>query len=345
VPTKESNSSHPSLRPLNAVLLAALGIAWSASSALAQTPTCGSVIGPGENLSLRTNILACDDGTGAAALTIVGPATVNMNGFIVSCADVDGDGVRPAGIVLEGSQVVLRNVGVSKCATGVFVEGAGQHRIEQVRASQNEGLGFLVESDRNVLVKNEARSNASGFRVTGNRNVLTSNQAFSHDGIAFRINGGDKNRFSRNEAAGNVTGFDVLSGSGNVLTANRARNNLIGFILNFSVGDKLVKNTATANRAGFLLFSDETTANANVATSNDDAGFAVEGRGNTLKQNRADDNGGDGIAVQFTATRALLRGNRASGNGGFDLRDVTDGCGTNRWEANTFESRSQTCIE
>jgi parallel beta-helix repeat protein len=321
-----------------------LSLAWSATAALAQAPTCGSVIGPGENLSLNTNILACDDGSGAAALTIVGPATVNMNGFVVSCADVDGDELRPEGIVLEGTRVVLRNVGVSRCENGVVVRGEGRHRIEAVRSSQNLRSGFLVESDGNVFVKNEARSNFNGFRVQSDENVLANNEAFSHPGDAFRLQGGDGNRLRGNEAAGNATGFDLQSGEENVLTANLARSNETGFVVH-SLRDRLVKNTSTINEDGFLLFGNETIATSNVATSNVDSGFSVEGRSGIFRQNRADDNGGDGIVALSTTTNALFRKNRASGNGEFDLSDVKDDCGTNLWESNTFGTRGAVCIE
>jgi hypothetical protein len=74
-------TNHPNKRErttglLNAAFLA-LHFFLSGPPVHAQTVSCGSVIGPNAEVSLQADIGPCDDKV-TAALTIIGPATVNL---------------------------------------------------------------------------------------------------------------------------------------------------------------------------------------------------------------------------------------------------------------------------
>ncbi|MBM4265521.1 MAG: hypothetical protein FJ144_02720 [Deltaproteobacteria bacterium] len=147
-------------------------------------------------------------------ITVIGPATLDLNGFSVICA-ISSE--RPTGIVVVGKRATVRTGSVQHCSRGVHVLGEGSHRIERVTAALS-GNGFGRRGE--------------GFVVESDGNGLTANTAIQNDAGGFRLIEADRNKLVENNSFFNETGFEVLIGVKNVLEGNRANDNEIyGFHL------------------------------------------------------------------------------------------------------------------
>jgi parallel beta-helix repeat protein len=320
---------------------ALLALTLATAAPAAAQVRCGDVIGPDQSVTLDRELSGC--APGAAALTVVGPATLDLNGFSVICQDA---GVNtPLGIVVVGKRATVRNGSVQRCSTGVSVLGEGSHRIENVVAALGDkgvapgGEGFVVESDGNLLTGNTAVQNsAEGFRlIEVDRNRLTDNRAF--------FNG--------------ASGFEVLVGRRNSLRGNVANDNsLFGFFLDggsFTPGggrNKLEDNSASGNQQGFFVDSEDgSRLDGNTANENREDGiFVVLTRSVRVSDNEANDNGGSGIIVasakntRITRNTALNNDRADDGVRNFDLLDSFADCGSSRWRSNVFVTANEPCI-
>ena len=323
----------------HAAVAAAVVLGFAGAAPARAQVSCGDVIGPNETVTLEGDVDGC--GPGAAALTVIGPATLDLNGFSVICAP---SASPSTGIVVVGKRARVRNGSVQLCGTGVELLGEGAHQIEGVIAALSDsgagsrGEGFVIESDRNRLTGNSAVQNsAEGFRIVeGNRNQLIDNNAFF-----------------------NEIGFQILIGQRNVLEGNRAGDNdVFGFHLDggpFVPGggrNSLKENTATGNSTGFSLDSElATRLTSNVASENERDGIEVFfGDRNRLTGNRVEDNGESGIVIA-SSRNAVIRLNTSLNNDraaddvrSFDMLDSLSDCGTSRWLGNVFVTSNESCI-
>jgi parallel beta-helix repeat protein len=311
-----------------ATLLCLAGVAPAAAQV-----RCGDVIGPNETVVLQGSVDNC--GPGPAAVTVIGPATLDLNGFSVSCLPSGSE--TADGIVLVGKRVTLRNGTVQLCSTGVRVLGDGSHRIERVTAATSDGReddGFRIESDSNRLIENVALQNGNiGFVIFGNRNRLTDNRAFFNAGVGFAIFFTSRNTLRGNLASGNsADGFRLSAGSRNSLVENTAVDNEVGINASDEVGLRLTANVARGNREDGIEFL-----------------FGSESR---LLQNRVEDNAEHGIVVGGSAQILVSRNTSLNNDRGdnenprFDLVDIGQpNCGTNRWRGNVFVTSSPSCVQ
>src|SRR5690242_3367423 len=103
---------------MRTILVSAALVLLASSFAGAQV-TCGHTIGNGQTVTL-TDDITCDSPAAAEeigigiALTVDG-GTLDLGGHTVTCADTDGDGRIPFGIVLKGTNSTLVNGTVSGC--------------------------------------------------------------------------------------------------------------------------------------------------------------------------------------------------------------------------------------
>jgi len=204
---------------------------------------CGDTVAPRSSLTLTANLTDC---TTQSALTVQGPAILDLAGHVVSC-NQSGGGV--IGINVVGSGAVVRNGRVLKCAEGVSVHGTGGHLIKNVLANDNE-LGFVVASAKNVLTNNGASANGTGFWVSsgGNGNGLLLNTAVSNIGDGFNLQGVSGNVLRSNTATSNADGFVLVAASGNGLVANEAfANATYGILLTNEFPTNSSKNAVEAN--------------------------------------------------------------------------------------------------
>jgi parallel beta-helix repeat protein len=314
--------------------VSALALAVLADPAAAQV-RCGDVIGPNETVTLTGNLNNCPPG--APALTVIGPATLDLNDFSVSC--LPSGNTTAKGIVVVGKRARVRNGVVRRCANGIALLGEGSHRVDGVMADRSDagtttdtGSGFRVVSDNNRIETSTAiESTTFGFFISGDKNRLKKNLSILNRETGFLALFTERNVFQENVANDNgANGFSIDNGSRNSLVKNRAETNRIGISTKDEQLLKLTGNIVAENREdGIVVFF---------------------GAGHRLSRNDSRDNGEHGIVVGG-ALQTVITGNTALNNGGgspqrFDLVDIGAlNCGSNRWTRNVFATGSPTsCV-
>lgn len=321
-----------------ATALAALILAGPAEAGL----RCGDWVSPGQQVVLEED-LACD-GPGAAVV-VTGPAVVDLNGFTISCADLDEDGVSPqVGVLLLGWAATVRNGTLNECHHGVVAAGAGFHSIGEVATLFGSGDGIVLASHANRvhgalaffhrgagIVLRGAASTVADSTATGNR-------------VGFQVDA--RATLAGNFASANERDGYLVAGSGGVLTDNRALGSPFGFTIVGS-SNRLERNESRKNLIGVFLDGSarSNTLLANVANGNTLTGIVAGGERNRLVSNYAEDNVAHGIRLPAGARAVAVSGTLAFGNGADDLADETPGCGDNVWRDNRFETRNQACVE
>jgi parallel beta-helix repeat protein len=305
-----------------AVLLAGLALAGPAAAV-----QCGETIGPNVSVTL-SGTLVCDDV--AHGLTIVGPASVTLDGLLIVCQDIDQNGATPSsGLRILGRGVRVQGTADSGgatvfCRTGVEVAGDGRHKIEQVIAADGPGAGFAILSDRNTLKRNEASNNSIGFSIQGLDNTLRNNTAENHESHGF-YSRGDGTRLTGNLSFGSRWyGFSLYRVSRQRLTSNYA---------------------SGSERTGFRVdFTEDSAFRKNSAIQNHGLGIDIQGgqrqvwAGNVVRQNES-----PGFWVN--AGQIRLTNNEAIGNGTYDILEYAPGCGTNIWRNNVFGTANRSCVQ
>jgi parallel beta-helix repeat protein len=357
--TKQAMVLRCLLGPLVVVTLVSLSDARPEAS-VPWIAGCGEVLTGDETYVLTQDVLDCDES--APAITVIGPATLKLNGHTISCGlGVDAEGAPvpkegTIGIKVEGREAYVVGGGkpateqngtttnlVTGCEQGVVVNGEGEHRVQGVTVTRSSNGAFVVESDENRLIGNVVRqadawSNSDpleggGYLIAGDKNELVGNVASdndSEDEAGFTIEG-NENRLEDNISKDNVGFGYVIVGHANILKANTAlKNEQHGFV----VAEEARKNVLKHNKS-FENGDEEPFAAS---------GFQVEGSRNELEDNLANRNGIQGIHLTETAHHNVITHNAVADNQAGDLIDDTDDCDNNEWHKNIFGTRSQTCI-
>ena len=172
---------------------------------------CGAVIGPYEDVTLDHD-LNCKNVT---ALTVVGPATLNMKGHTLY-----GESAG-AGILVYGDNAKVMNGAVEGFRDAVVVLGNGNHHISKITAAKNVANGFIVGSSNNKFVGNTADGNGSeGFILYGKKNKLVNNISVNNGGVGFVLLG-IRNKLVNNKTDNNPGGGIIDAGDGNTLKNNK----------------------------------------------------------------------------------------------------------------------------
>ncbi len=299
-------------------LLATLALTLGPAAAHAQV-SCGDVIGPNETVVLSGDLLDCAGPE--PALTIVGPATLDLNAFRIDC-DL---GAETVGLLIVGERAVVRgNVrgtsdNLNRCDRAVVVAGEGRHRLTEINPHESV-IGIDIQSDRNV-VEDSVVESASAYGV---------------------LVGGDGNRLRNVESNGAAAAALQVSGSRNRVTNSALNASDVGARI---TGDRNVVRDSAANlnaRHGFVIMGERNLVVKNRAGNNTEHGFWVSfsspGR-NRLSRNDAYANGAAGMIV-WTEGNRLSRNsslvNDKSEAGHADLEDRTEDCTTNRWRNNVY---------
>jgi hypothetical protein len=307
--------------------LALVTVCLLAAPATAQVD-CGDSIGPGK-VTLTDNIGSCNAATDPA-LTITGPAKVDMAGFFLICDENDPPTV---GIELLGKGVQLIGGTVIGCGNGVHLAGEGKHKLEALLVEDSAVHAFWVDSDGNKL-----------RRVAGN---------FSgDDGFAVE---GSSNKIEDAIAAVNEDGGFTIDGSGNSLKRVIASENERDGLFDAAGGTKIKDSAFISNQedGADLAGSGATIEKSVLARNGNDmfgAGAFIDGNGNGAKQSRFFDNRPNGIQAADTSQGASIQKNVSIGHG-IDLLDEASACGSTQWKKNVFASSEAdgvadpTCIE
>ena len=288
----------------------------------------------------------------AAAYTIVGPFTLNLHGFTISCvADSAGVGV---GIDLTGVRAQVQDGTVADCGKGVVVEGNGRHELRRLIVTSpdltsDQGIGFQVKSDRNRFIENAVQEYAGeGFRlgdddVPANRNVLVRNEATDNANHGFRVRIGQQNLLLLNHAEHNATeGFRTQDGSNRFIANTAIGNGDEGFRLSdvAAQDNAVIGNTAEGN--GLPEDNDQISCNfpppqgqepdinPGIVISNEAANNKIIG--NAIQGNCV------GIGVETGSQSNEITKNVAFDNSLIDLADGNLDCDDNDWRINVFET-------
>lgn len=202
---------------------------------------CGAILGRGVH-TLDTNVGPCD-GPPFFAVGMGSRATLDFNGFTVSCSDTNTDGVVPDGIVVNGNRAQILDTaptvtsGVIGCNNGIVIRG-DRNTVSSVTSSFNILNGFDIGGNRNRLEDSFALSNtANGFLIDGDQNVLDLNRGEDNVLDGFLINTGIRNNLTNNSANANLAnGYDIE------VAADRTR-------LTNNLADS---NNGTASRSGAI---------------------------------------------------------------------------------------------
>ena len=294
-----------------------LGVAGLVNPIAAIALDCGETVGPQQKVVLNADVGPCSAATANPALTVEGPATLDLNGHTLACDFLN----PPDGIVVIGKGAKILNGTIEDCNEGMLIGGEGRHSITGVTSRGNDEDGFEVNSDSNKLTANASVANLDeGFQVNGNKNKLDQNTAADNDNDGFDVVG-EQNRLSLNIAAENNDGFDV-TGPGNKLSLNTSIGNAEdGFDIK-SAGNSLDKNAAINNGDG----------------EPSDEGIQIRDDGNKLKQNRTIGNSGAGLLLTADAQSNLVTRNISQANSGTDFVDENPDCDENKWVKNIFQS-------
>jgi parallel beta-helix repeat protein len=321
-------------------LLAALPVASQAGDAV-----CGSVVGPGETLTVTSSIV-CNDADLDAAIT-VDSGTLDMGEWNIVCTGLN----RPVGIRVIGNKArITGNMAeIYGCSHGVVIEAGSKHVVTGIEAEGNLGSGFWIqeEASKNTIRGNIALNNVDrGYNIDGDKNTVRENLVLGNDdGIEVD---GAKNRILGNLAYSNADDSYDIDGDKNKVIGNLAVDSEDGFAVGGS-GNKLVGNLAANNYGrGWDIDGHGNKVVKNGATENGAEGFVIDSAIKFVK-NEAYDNALGGIVVAAdSGVPVQLLKNISEGNGttsGFDLEDATAGCGARVWKKNTFVTSSDPCIQ
>jgi hypothetical protein len=322
---------------LNLTAVALLAVGLTARTAAAQL-NCGATVGPGEKITLTDDVGTCTSSSNPA-LTIVGPATVDMAGYRVVCDAMDPSEV---GILLEGKGVKLLSGSILDCGSpsghGLQVAGEGKHKIENfvVQGSQNHGVRINGGSDGNSFKRVASNRNGEGFESDSDKNKFEDVAAIANDGGFGFDSEDDGDKLKRVTFVGNGADGFSTEGSGNVVKEAFVADNAGDGVDFDGGGNKLEKSAVVRNGAGF----------------EGDSGVELEGNGNQLKSNRVTMNDPFGVFIDPDGSNNKVTKTTALGNG-TDLIDNTVGgtCDGNSWTKNVFGSSEAdgtsdpTCIE
>jgi hypothetical protein len=205
-----------------------------------------------------------------AALTVVGPATLDLNGHTVSCSKTSIPFTYC--IAIRGNGVTIQNGAVTACFFGVGGPGeVGRAVIRNIVATA-QSTGFLLNGNRNRLTRVTAKNHVNaGVSIGGNNNrlVYVTTKDNNDDGVAVT---GENNTVLHVTATGNA-GYGISTygrfnqvkdsyagGQPNAEGINIAGDNgsAISNVVEDSLGSNCMRGTSAFGRSGGTLFENNT---------------------------------------------------------------------------------------
>ncbi|GIW42056.1 MAG: hypothetical protein KatS3mg076_2633 [Candidatus Binatia bacterium] len=331
--------------------------------AAARAVSCGDTI-TGSVTLVQSDSIVNEECETEPALTVVGPARVDLGGFSIRCKDGGNDGIVVVGIAasIQSGEVTGCDRGVVLTSTGAGTRNV-RHRVVGVVSSSNQA-GFWVQDANKLRVEHcVAKSNAGpgfgqdqGFNQMGSR--YTSNLALDNGGQGFDFMGGlSSSVMRRNVATGNGGDGFLWLGKKNRWTENIAsRNTGDGFRTKLdpssgplfgSTGSRdlrFSRNMSVGNGGdGFELGGDDAKRGGarvyrNVFAENGKTGLDLQESNVGVVRNVMVGNQQAGIQVDAGESENRIRNNFSLVNDGTDVVDLNPDCGSNRWKNDTFRS-------
>ena len=215
------------------------------------------------------------------------------------------------------------------CSRSVVRNSSG---IGSTSRQNGTGLGLFGCHDSRVL-RNSVRNNAGHHGlvlVDANDSLVKGNRVSGNGGEGMILEGGERNKFTRNRVVRNDGGITLGPGSHNVITRNRVSRGRDGIRIEKGHDNLVADNVVShARRAGIrlgiphpFLGGAHNTVRGNLVKSSRVDGFLVNAKDNhsLLKGNTARGAGDDGFDIQ--SHTAKLAGNRARRNGDLGIAAV-----------------------
>jgi hypothetical protein len=326
---------------LGAALLTTILAVAAGASAQAQV-SCGATISANTTM---TSDLFCPPAVNPA-LSVKGPARLDMNGHRIFACGEGGVGVD-----VVGKGATLKNGLVYGCDDGaVRLRGSGKHRVENV-VTNDSYVGFRIESGGNTVVRTAAINGAYVMTSSGgatDNNKLNDNISVNSSESGFLLEG-DHGSYDRNIASNPADSGFVIVGDWNSIRYNVARDtHEYGFEIEGNVnrlernlshgagedafrmpnlagntGNRMVRNLGLSSLGyGFHLGAGTVFMN-NVAVGNEYGGVRSPQPGTSIIETAAIANRGDGVLA--TGNDNIVRRNRCLANQG----GIAAGSGTN----------------
>lgn len=240
-----------SVNPLKAVLLAVAGAASISVSGVASAVSCGDVLTSPTVLS--GDILSCAINP---AVTLKEDASLDLNGYTISCDTPVGIGVR-----LIGTGRVLEDTAgggsIEGCATGVSAEGDGGHTITGVTTTANSLSGVTLWSAGNILEASYANGNTGmGIRLMGDGSQVRTTEATGNSLMGVKIVGNNSLLRLNDTSSNAASGIVVAEGSGGIIADNISTANGVNGIMMQAFGQTgwlIVSNDAAGNAGNDLV--------------------------------------------------------------------------------------------
>lgn len=171
------------------------------------------------------------------AITIIGPAKLNLNGYTLSGNEPDtGSEYENVCIEIKGEGARVWNGTVENCKEGIDIKSESvRNRITRVKSCNNDRRGFRIRGDKNLLFNCSATNNGrKGFSIEGNEdddekandNLLVGCLASNNGHQGFIIEIGDGNKISHSKAYANCRdGIEIDGGSDNRIINNIVEDN------------------------------------------------------------------------------------------------------------------------
>ena len=264
----------------SARLILALALAMATSSASAVK--CGDTI---KKKTVLKKDLTCDcPGSssdleyGFAALTVEGPATLDLNGHTVSCSAGVGD--DSFCIQISGTGAKIQNGTVSKCYVGVG------------------GFSFQGALIKDII----AKDTAGGFGLFDDSkdNILLDVTSQDSDEVGIFVGGGDNNRVSGSYVANSLLYGIYINGTNNKVISTTVEDVSFSCVyLEFGGARNVIqKNTVRrCGTIGILTYATQSIVAGNKFFSTGAASIYAGSNGNKITGNRITGSGAEGILL------------------------------------------------
>lgn len=207
------------------------------------------------------------DGGGEGRVLTVSGENVTVSGVWVRGSGSDL-GTEDAGVFVAGDRARIESVRIADTAYGIWVDGADEAVIEDVRIDGREdvfpvtdrGNGIhLFETTGTVIRDSEIARTRDGIYFSWATDVLAENNTIRHTRYGVHYMYSDDNRLVDNVAADNGVGYALMVSEGLTVRNNTALRNDGGSghgILAKDIEDSaIVGNRLVANRNGLYLYN------------------------------------------------------------------------------------------
>ena len=185
----------------------------------AKPVTCGITLQDGY-YELTGDLTCTED----PAITITGPAKLDLKGYTLSGDDGANDCIR----IRDDGGAKVWNGTVMNCKDGIRIESS-HNNIISVESRDNDRRGFRIDGgNENVLENCSATNNGQqGFKIEGGgaHNRVTRSSATDNGRHGIQIDGGDRNEISSSTVRGSCRDGIEIVGNKNSVLYNQVEDN------------------------------------------------------------------------------------------------------------------------